>query len=103
MLTLMSSFSILSSGFDRPFFIYLLYLFIYLYYTYFSPKRRYILCNKEFYFFIIDWNISETCFRSKNFKGKKWNNRVIEQGQISFNPSLIVTEIYSTFHVVFMA
>ena len=50
-------------GFDRSI-LYLFTLFVYLSIFIFSPKRRYILCNKKFYFFI-DWNISETWTRIK--------------------------------------
>ena len=61
MLTSMAmSFSILWSVSTGPFFIYLLYLFIYLYYNYFLPKTTISnKNNKKFYFFFIDWNISE--------------------------------------------
>ena len=55
MLTLMAmSFSILWSVSTGPFFIYLLYLFIYLYYNYFLPKTTISnKNNKKFYFFLL--------------------------------------------------
>ena len=66
MLTLMAmSFSILWSVSTGPFFIYLLYLFIYLYYNYFFPQNDdifYVIRNSIFF---IDWNISETWTRIK--------------------------------------
>ena len=100
------------------FIIYLFTLFVYLskhFIIIFSPKRRYILCKRKYFF--NDWNISETWTRNKLLSLKttatsriflwkknhfwressyffsrqllgKWKNRVIEQGQnsLTFNP-----------------
>ena len=123
MLTLMAmSFSIVSSVLTGPFFIYLLY-FLLIYITIiFSPKRRYILCNKKFDFFS-DWNISETWTRIKlkqlskmllgSFSEKKnalfWRERSFffsvkqpcHRISSNFILSMFSREIYSKFYVVF--
>ena len=109
MLTLMAmSFSILWSVSTGPFFIYLLYLFIYLYYNHFSPKRRYILCSKKFDFLVKTWTRIKLNQLSKmllgSFSEKKNVFKVkkllfffffskttvsIEQVQISFYPCFL--------------
>ena len=122
MLTLMAISSLFSSRF-RPvhsLFIYSICLFIYIIIIFF-PKRRYILCNKKFYFFI-DWNISDLELESNLhnwakccsdlslkkkcivLKGKKLFFSVKQpchRTDSNFVLSMFSQEIYSKFYVVF--
>ena len=99
-------FSILWSVSPGPFFIYLLYLFIYLYYNYFHPKTTISnKNNKKFYFFLlIEIFLNKLKQLSKmllgSFSEKKMHcfegkevilvfHRVIEQVQISFYPCFL--------------
>ena len=114
-------FSILWSVSTGPFFIYLLYLFIYLYYNYFLPKTTISnKNNKKFYFFLLieiflnklkqlskmllgSFSEKKNCIVLKGKKVYQFFSKTTVSQNVSSNFILSVfsRKIYSKFYVVF--